>query len=263
MGSLPYDKSGLAAAAFRPSLYPLPGQYGPYGSLGMEQLAAWHQASMYQQRAHNPYSLPLTSSSLTNPSRFSPSLPPHHPGFPFHQIPPHHLPHVKAEYDRPPGLMHPDDKDSHSPKKKEPHIKKPLNAFMLYMKEMRPVVQAECTLKESAAINQILGRRVSIFFLLSLFFSALSYFVLIRSHRFLALIDFVPPRFNTKKMNFSGTALPEKNRPNITKKRGRSVKGTCKCTLTGTHGTTTDTDRKKRNENETKQTIQVTMIFSY
>jgi len=46
-------------------------------------------------------------------------------------------------------------------KKKEPHIKKPLNAFMLYMKEMRPVVQAECTLKESAAINQILGRRVN------------------------------------------------------------------------------------------------------
>ena len=45
-------------------------------------------------------------------------------------------------------------------KKKEPHIKKPLNAFMLYMKEMRPQVQAECTLKESAAINQILGRRV-------------------------------------------------------------------------------------------------------
>ena len=49
-------------------------------------------------------------------------------------------------------------------KKKENHIKKPLNAFMLYMKEMRPVVQAECTLKESAAINQILGRRVGSFF---------------------------------------------------------------------------------------------------
>ena len=48
-------------------------------------------------------------------------------------------------------------------KKKENHIKKPLNAFMLYMKEMRPVVQQECTLKESAAINQILGRRVSQF----------------------------------------------------------------------------------------------------
>lgn len=44
---------------------------------------------------------------------------------------------------------------------KKPHIKKPLNAFMLYMKEMRANVVAECTLKESAAINQILGRRVS------------------------------------------------------------------------------------------------------
>lgn len=43
--------------------------------------------------------------------------------------------------------------------KKKPHIKKPLNAFMLYMKEMRPKVVAECTLKESAAINQILGRK--------------------------------------------------------------------------------------------------------
>ena len=44
---------------------------------------------------------------------------------------------------------------------KKPHIKKPLNAFMLFMKEMRAKVAAECTLKESAAINQILGRRVS------------------------------------------------------------------------------------------------------
>ncbi|XP_055082623.1 transcription factor 7 isoform X6 [Periophthalmus magnuspinnatus] len=42
---------------------------------------------------------------------------------------------------------------------KKPVIKKPLNAFMLYMKEMRSKVIAECTLKESAAINQILGRR--------------------------------------------------------------------------------------------------------
>ncbi|KHJ42096.1 HMG box [Trichuris suis] len=41
------------------------------------------------------------------------------------------------------------------------HIKKPLNAFMLYMKEMRPQVMAEVGLKErqSAEINRILGRR--------------------------------------------------------------------------------------------------------
>jgi hypothetical protein len=46
------------------------------------------------------------------------------------------------------------------PKSKKPHIKKPLNAFMLYMKEQRAKVVSECTLKESAAINQILGRKV-------------------------------------------------------------------------------------------------------
>ncbi|VDM03906.1 unnamed protein product [Schistocephalus solidus] len=39
------------------------------------------------------------------------------------------------------------------------HVKKPLNAFMLFMKEMRAKVVAECTMKESAAINQILGRK--------------------------------------------------------------------------------------------------------
>lgn len=41
----------------------------------------------------------------------------------------------------------------------KPHIKKPLNAFMLFMKEQRQKVVQECTLKESAAINQILGRK--------------------------------------------------------------------------------------------------------
>ena len=40
------------------------------------------------------------------------------------------------------------------------YIKKPLNAFMLFMKEKRQRVIEECTLKESAAINQILGRKV-------------------------------------------------------------------------------------------------------
>ncbi len=48
--------------------------------------------------------------------------------------------------------------DDNKPKK--PHIKKPLNAFMLFMKEQRAQVVQECTLRESAAINQILGRKV-------------------------------------------------------------------------------------------------------
>ena len=46
-------------------------------------------------------------------------------------------------------------------KEKKPHIKKPLNAFMLFMKQKRADVIKECTLKESAAINQILGKMVS------------------------------------------------------------------------------------------------------
>lgn len=46
-------------------------------------------------------------------------------------------------------------------KEKKPHIKKPLNAFMLFMKEKRAEVIKDCTLKESAAINQILGKMVS------------------------------------------------------------------------------------------------------
>ena len=43
----------------------------------------------------------------------------------------------------------------------KPYVKKPLNAFMLFMKENREKVMQESTLKESAAINQILGRKVS------------------------------------------------------------------------------------------------------
>ncbi|XP_049614811.1 transcription factor 7-like 2 isoform X1 [Syngnathus scovelli] len=96
--------------------------------------------------------------------------------FPPHMVPPHHGLHTT-------GIPHPaivtpnvKQESSHSDisslnsskqsdakkeeeKKKQVHIKKPLNAFMLYMKEMRAKVVAECTLKESAAINQILGRR--------------------------------------------------------------------------------------------------------
>ncbi|XP_059803824.1 transcription factor 7-like 2 isoform X1 [Hypanus sabinus] len=96
--------------------------------------------------------------------------------FPPHMVPPHHslhttgIPHpaivtptVKQESSQSDigslnnSKHHQDAKKEEE--KKKPHIKKPLNAFMLYMKEMRAKVVAECTLKESAAINQILGRR--------------------------------------------------------------------------------------------------------
>ena len=48
---------------------------------------------------------------------------------------------------------------SGSEEKPDCYVKKPPNAFMLYMKEQREKVVAEGTLKESAAVNQILGKR--------------------------------------------------------------------------------------------------------
>lgn len=174
----PASAAAAAAAAthsgLRPPLYHLPpppphGQY-PYSMLGPDQLAAWHQqAAVYHQagalRAGSPYSsLPITSAT----SRFPPGaagLLGHHGLSPSGAQ--GHLPHIKADLDAANSGNHHHGSSHHhgggraekESKKKENHIKKPLNAFMLYMKEMRPVVQAECTLKESAAINQILGRR--------------------------------------------------------------------------------------------------------
>ena len=51
------------------------------------------------------------------------------------------------------------DEDVKDKTKRKPYVKKPFNAFMLFMKEMRPKVISECTLRESSAINQILGRK--------------------------------------------------------------------------------------------------------
>lgn len=44
-----------------------------------------------------------------------------------------------------------------------PYIKKPPNAFMLFMKEQRPNVVAELNLSDSAAVNAVLGQRVTNF----------------------------------------------------------------------------------------------------
>ncbi|XP_055797908.1 transcription factor 7-like 2 [Salvelinus fontinalis] len=128
---------------------------------------------MSQKGIHRPqsqdisgfYSLPPGGVGQMPPSMgwFSHSLmlgPGMHPtGIPHPAIMPpsgkldHHDHYDRNMYAKP----HQEPKREKEPKK--PVIKKPLNAFMLYMKEMRAKVIAECTLKESAAINQILGRR--------------------------------------------------------------------------------------------------------
>ena len=77
---------------------------------------------------------------------------------------------VEADYfmlDRLLQVIRPDaagmrDKESCLRQEKKYRTKEPLNAFMIYMKEMRLKIIAECRVNEPAGtINQILGRRVS------------------------------------------------------------------------------------------------------
>ncbi|PKK17642.1 transcription factor 7-like 1 (T-cell specific, HMG-box) [Columba livia] len=115
----------------------------------------------------HPYPALAMNASMSSlmSSRFSPHMVPP----PAHGLHPSGIPHptivspiVKQEPAQPSASPAATSKSPIGVKKEEekkPHIKKPLNAFMLYMKEMRAKVVAECTLKESAAINQILGRR--------------------------------------------------------------------------------------------------------
>ncbi|NXV68335.1 TF7L1 factor, partial [Molothrus ater] len=115
----------------------------------------------------HPYPALAMNASMSSlmSSRFSPHVVPP----PGHGLHPSGIPHptivspiVKQEPPQPSSSPAGTSKSPVAVKKEEekkPHIKKPLNAFMLYMKEMRAKVVAECTLKESAAINQILGRR--------------------------------------------------------------------------------------------------------
>ncbi|NXQ47184.1 TF7L1 factor, partial [Catharus fuscescens] len=143
MGQLPHPLGWLMPQQGQP-VYSIPagGFRHPYPALAMN-------ASM---------------SSLMS-SRFSPHMVPP----PTHGLHPSGIPHptivspiVKQEPSQPSASPGGSSKSPVAVKKEEekkPHIKKPLNAFMLYMKEMRAKVVAECTLKESAAINQILGRR--------------------------------------------------------------------------------------------------------
>ncbi|XP_036380240.1 transcription factor 7 isoform X1 [Megalops cyprinoides] len=140
--------------------YPLP----PGGVGQITPSVGWQSQPVYPISScgfRQPYPSSLPSSSSY--SRFSPSLVlgpsgMHPTGIPHPAIVPPTGKQDHEQYDRNMyAKPHPEPKREKEPKK--PVIKKPLNAFMLYMKEMRAKVIAECTLKESAAINQILGRR--------------------------------------------------------------------------------------------------------
>ncbi|XP_078407084.1 transcription factor 7 isoform X4 [Cetorhinus maximus] len=136
------------------------------GSVGqITPTVGWQGQSVYPITScgfRQPYSSPLPPS--TSISRFPHPLVLGPPGMHSTGIP--HPAIVSAsgkpdmnQYDSGLRSMKPNPEPKREKESKKPTIKKPLNAFMLYMKEMRAKVVAECTLKESAAINQILGRR--------------------------------------------------------------------------------------------------------
>ncbi|XP_037710889.1 protein pangolin, isoforms A/H/I/S isoform X7 [Drosophila subpulchrella] len=183
-GIPPYQLDPKTMGLTRPALYPFAGGQYPYPMLSsdMSQVASWHTPSVYSAssfRTPYPSSLPInTTLSSDFPFRFSPSLLPSVHATSHHVLNAHSAivgVNSKQEcgvqdtttnnrYPRNLDTKNSSNTQSNDAKetsndKKKPHIKKPLNAFMLYMKEMRAKVVAECTLKESAAINQILGRR--------------------------------------------------------------------------------------------------------
>ncbi|XP_075165465.1 protein pangolin, isoforms A/H/I/S-like [Haematobia irritans] len=180
-GIPPYQLDTKALGLTRSSLYTFPSTQYPYSILGPEisQVASWHSpvySSSTSFRSTYNTTLPSElSSEFSFP--FSSSLLPSVHSSPYRVINSYQSivnPLTKQSGSKNASLnsssRNIDCKDiknmernikcnNASADKKKPHIKKPLNAFMLYMKEMRAKVVAECTLKESAAINQILGRR--------------------------------------------------------------------------------------------------------
>ncbi|XP_013100679.1 protein pangolin, isoforms A/H/I/S [Stomoxys calcitrans] len=183
-GIPPYQLDAKSINLSRQAIYPFPSSQYPYPMISpdMSQVATWHTPSVYSAASsfRNPYptSLPINSTLSSDFSfRFSPNLLPSVHTSQHHMLNAHST--ASASGSKQDGnndtagthrflknmesrnvrmQNHETCKDS-AIEKKKPHIKKPLNAFMLYMKEMRAKVVAECTLKESAAINQILGRR--------------------------------------------------------------------------------------------------------
>ncbi|XP_053552456.1 transcription factor 7-like [Bombina bombina] len=140
-----------------PTFYSIP----PGGVGQISSSMGWQSQPVYPLAScgfRQPYSSALSSgapySRFTHPLMLSSGM--HTTGIPHPAIVPHSGNKDMDCYER---SMKPQCEPKREKEPKKPTIKKPLNAFMLYMKEMRAKVIAECTLKESAAINQILGRR--------------------------------------------------------------------------------------------------------
>ncbi|XP_075065875.1 transcription factor 7 isoform X3 [Mixophyes fleayi] len=160
---LPADLNQKQGAQ-RPSQTPDIPAFYPISPGGVGQISpsmGWQSQPVYPLSScgfRQPYSSALSTgasySRFTHPLMLSSGV--HTTVIPHAAMVPHSGNKDLDCYDR---NMKPHSEPKREKEPKKPTIKKPLNAFMLYMKEMRAKVIAECTLKESAAINQILGRR--------------------------------------------------------------------------------------------------------
>nr|AID23646.1 tcf-2 [Hofstenia miamia] len=123
------------------------------GALGLQRLMP-PDSSLYHHNPNLINQLDYSNWNAANPMNFPPLGRPPYPnrlGSPMFQRPTNMNqigPDGKPRMEKPA-----------EPAKKTPYIKKPLNAFMIFMKKNREKVMQESTLKESAAINQILGRK--------------------------------------------------------------------------------------------------------
>lgn len=136
----PMSPSGMAQIIH--PLGCLPGQpMYPLGAGGFSPAALAMNASISGLVSGNfpPRLVPTPQSSIPHPA-IVPTVK-QEPGVSSHQVKPVVEPQTQKDDER------------------KPHIKKPLNAFMLYMRDERPKVVAQCQVKESATINQILGQR--------------------------------------------------------------------------------------------------------
>ncbi|XP_063784774.1 transcription factor 7-like 2 isoform X3 [Pseudophryne corroboree] len=140
-----------------PAFYPIsPGGVGQISpSMGWQSQPVYPLSSCgFRQSYSSALSTGASYSRFTHPLMLSSGV--HTTVIPHAAMVPHSGNKDMDCYER---NMKPHSEPKREKEPKKPTIKKPLNAFMLYMKEMRAKVIAECTLKESAAINQILGRR--------------------------------------------------------------------------------------------------------
>ncbi|GIY86520.1 hypothetical protein CDAR_533292 [Caerostris darwini] len=171
------QKSGIG----RPSVFPLapPNQYHPPVFSSDFSSFPWPPNAMYPMAPSfrsSPYPPPIPANLQGRFSPYPGIIPPsihpsmHHPMMgsgpkveipDTHERPPgsfnHHSPSTHP-LSQTQNIEHMQNEPNNTNKKKVFRIKKPLNAFMLYMRDMRPVVMKDNGVKESAAINRKLGK---------------------------------------------------------------------------------------------------------